>query len=149
MGFGRRFTQEDVDALRAKQKKTVNKKVVGAVKSTVDGVEFASKLELYCYNLLKAVKIEFEFQKEIELQPNFVYNGRAIRAVNIIVDFYMPKYNLICDTKGFATAKSILQHKLLKYTFRSGSDQVTGPDIELPKTKEEVDKLVNRLLKLS
>lgn len=148
MAFGKRFTQEDIDNMRAKQKKTANKRVIGAIKSTVNGIDFASKLELYAFNLFKAVKIDFEFQKVIELQPRFIYNGRVIRPITIIVDFFLPAYNIICDTKGFANDVSPVKYKLLKYTFGRGMDNVTGPEIEIPKTKEEVDKLVNKLLNM-
>lgn len=119
-------------------------KVRGAEKQVVDGKKYASKLELYFYNLLKSVKIPFEFQVEIELQPGFRVHGKKIQSIKIIPDFYLPGYDMIVDTKGFAMEISILKYKMLKYKFFMDGRKTT---IELPRTKEECEALVNRLLK--
>lgn len=150
MGFGQRFSQADIDKLRAKQlaqQPAVNKKVMGAVKSSVGGVDFASKIELYAYNLFKALGLEFEFQKVIVLQEKFRYNGEAIREVKSIVDFYFPVQNVICDTKGFQTDRSALKFKMLKHRLHKSPELLGTPEIVLPRTKDEVEALANRLAK--
>lgn len=142
-GFGTRWTQADIDAAKSKQQPKENQKIKNATKVEVDGEKFASKLELYCYNMLKAVKVRFDFQPEIVLQEKFKYEGKTIREIKIIPDFYLSDYDMIIDTKGFATDKSTLKYKMLKYKlFQEGKSTV----IELPRNREEVDALVNRLI---
>jgi len=145
--FGQRWSQADIDKAQAKTKQPgENKKVMGAVKQEQGGIAFASKLELYAYNLFKATGIQFEFQKTIELQKMFKYNGETIRSIKSIVDFYLPKHNIIVDTKGFSTDVSKIKFKVLKYVLLSNPDLMGCPEIVLPKNKEEVESLVNRIL---
>jgi hypothetical protein len=147
--MGVRFTLEDlqskgfkVDGVKAEK---VNK-IAGAVKSEVNGVKFASKLELYLFNLLKAARIEFKFQVVFILQEGFKFHGTTIRPMKIIVDFYLPKFDLLVDSKGWQLADSKLKYKLLK---RKLFDEGKATKIEMPRTKEECESLINRLLKSS
>ena len=141
-----RFTIEDLQrkgfAVTGDQAAKQNK-VRGALKSEVNGIKFASKLELYFYNLLKAVKIEFEFQVEYELQPAFLFHGKKIQPIKIRPDFYLPDFDMIVDTKGFAMEKATLKYKMLKYKFHIEGKNTS---IELPSTKEECEKLINQLI---
>lgn len=146
MAFGQRFSQADLDRIEAKKPAPVNKKVMGAVKQEQGGIAFASKLELYAYNLLKATGIKFEFQYTIEIQKTFKYRGETIRSIKSIVDFYLPEQNIIIDTKGFATDVSKLKFKKLKFVLFSDPSIMGMPEIILPKNKEEVELLVNRIL---
>lgn len=142
-GFGTRWSQADIDAAQARQQPKGNQKIKNATKVEVDGEKFASKLELYCYNMLKAVGINFLFQPVIVLQEKFRYNDTAIREIKIIPDFELPEHDLIIDTKGFATSESKLKYKMLKHKLHlEGKSTV----IELPKNRKEVDALVNKLI---
>jgi hypothetical protein len=150
--MGVRFTLEDlqrkgfkVEGLKAEKVKKVNK-IAGAVKSEVNGVKFASKLELYLFNLLKSTRIDFEFQVVFVLQEGFKFHGSTIRPMKIIVDFYLPKFDLLVDSKGWQLADSKLKYKLLK---RKLLDEGKATKIEMPRTQEECEALVNRLLKSS
>jgi len=130
---------------------TGNKKILNATKSVNDeGVKFDSSLERHMYDRLKAAKIDFQFQVEYLLQEKFRYNGEAVRAITLTVDFVLsPGFgNLIIDTKGWANDVSPLKHKMLKWHLFKESER-TGwllPTIELPATKKQCDELVNRLL---
>lgn len=88
----------------------------GNNKLVVDGVKFDSKLELYCYNLLKNLEFEFEFQKQIILINKFRYNNENIRAITMIVDFVIHHEGacIYIDSKGFATEVSKIKYKMLK-----------------------------------
>lgn len=121
----------------------VNQKVKNATKVEVDGVKFDSKLEQTMYDLLTAAGIEFEFQKEIVIQPKFKYGGATIRSIKIVVDFFLTKRNKIIDTKGWPTDISKLKYKLLKYFFFSKDQQ---PEIFMPSAKSECIYLINKLL---
>lgn len=143
MAFGRRWSAADIDRAKNKAPQSENKKIKNATKVTLDGVQFASKLELYCYNMLKASEIRFEFQVPIVLQEKFRFEGEAIREIKMIIDFYLPDNDMYIDTKGFQTPDSKLKFKMLKHKIhKEGSDL----GVELPKNKKEVDALVNRLL---
>lgn len=120
-----------------------NQKVKNATKVEVDGVKFDSLLEKTMYDLLTAAGIEFEFQKEIVIQPKFKYGGATIRSIKIVVDFFLTKRNKIIDTKGWPTDISKLKYKLLKYFFFSKDEQ---PEIFMPGTKVECIYLINKLL---
>ena len=41
-----------------------NKKILNAQKVNYDGIQFKSKLELFCYKKLKEYSIEFQYEKE-------------------------------------------------------------------------------------
>lgn len=121
-----------------------NAKIKNAVKSVNgEGVKFDSNLERYLFNSLTAAKIEFEFQKEYVLQPSFKYLGVTIREIKIVVDFYLPKYHVIADSKGWSTDISKLKYKLLKYYFFNKGAE---PKIYMPGTPKECQFLVNKLL---
>jgi hypothetical protein len=126
-----------------------NKKIKGARKSEQDGIKFDSQLEKYMYNLLKASGIEFEFQKVFVLQPGFRYRGEAIRPIKSIVDFWLPAFNVIIDTKGFSTKDSLIKFKLLKrYLWENGPVDPTDcfPEIIMPKNKKECELTLNKIL---
>lgn len=123
--------------------KQVNKKILGATKVEVDGEKFASKLELYFYNLLKSSKIPFEFQKVITLQEKFKYNGASVREVRLIVDFYLPDHDILADTKGHQLADNKIKWKMLKRKYFLEGKQTK---IYLPSKKSECDELVSKII---
>lgn len=148
MSFGRRFTQEDINRLQQKHEPKIEKKhKYSAQPQEMNGIQFASKIELYLYNLLTVVKIPFEFQHEITAQDRFKYLDSVIRPIKIVVDFYLSNFDsceILIDTKGMQTAENKLKWKLVKkYLLDNGRE----PEIHLPRTKEECDALVNQLLK--
>jgi len=100
-----------------------NKK--GAVKNATKvidcGIKFDSKLEHYFWKLLKSNGIEFTMKTTYTIQPSFRYLGEAIRPIQIIPDFILPKHNIIVDTKGFQTSESKLKWKVFKkYLYDNG-----------------------------
>lgn len=111
-------------------------------KLIVDGVKFDSKLELYCYNLLKNLGFDFEFQKQIILIDKFRYNNENIRAITMIVDFVV-HHNGVCiyiDSKGFATEVSKIKYKMLKNILK---DEKNNRVVWLHSKKEVTDFLNN------
>lgn len=118
-------------------------KIANAQKVEIDGEKFASKLELYLFNLLKAVKIPFLFQVTYVLQEGFKFHGKAISPIKIIVDFYIEEFDLLIDTKGFQLADNKIKYKMLKKKLFEEGKATT---IEMPRTKDECQALVNRLM---
>jgi hypothetical protein len=118
----------------------------GNKKIELDGVKFDSKLELFCYQHLKSLGLEFDFQRTILLQEGFRFRGKAIRPITMIVDFVLHQdgQKIYIDTKGFATETSKLKYKMLKFYVREDS---TADVVWLHSQKEVKDFLFN-LLKL-
>lgn len=146
MAFGKRFTQDDIDRIKngpIKDVKPDKRRVRGAQPTIMDGIKFASKLELYFYNLLNAVGIKFDFQVDVLAQEKFSYRGDTIRPIKIIIDFYLPKYDLYVDTKGWQTDYNKLKWKVVK---KALVDNNREPEIKLPSNKNECDALVNELI---
>lgn len=123
-----------------------NKKVIGATKTTVDGIAFDSKLESAMYSMLKMHRIPFEMKQKVVLQPAFRYNREHIREIAIIPDFviWLGTTILYLDTKGHQTSDNKTKVKLLKkYLHDKGIDS----EIHLPSTNLECERLINHILK--
>lgn len=114
----------------------------GNKKIESNGVKFDSKLELYCFNMLRNLGFEFEFQKKIVIVEKFRYNGEGIRELTIVVDFVL-NYNgktIYIDTKGFPTEVSKLKYKLLKNKIKDEENTIV---IWLHSEKEVNQFLIN------
>ena len=79
---------------------TENKKIKGATPTIVDGVQYRSKLEARCAQILKENNIPFEYEPfKIEYIPKFEYDGIKYRAAYYTPDFVVDdKY--ILEVKG-------------------------------------------------
>lgn len=115
----------------------------GNKKKVIDGVKFDSQLEAYCYNMLKILNVDFEFQKTIILIEKFRFEGKAIRETTAIVDFVIKNNNetIYLDTKGFATEVSKIKYKMLKFKLK---DQENNRVVWLH-SKKEVTDFINNL----
>ena len=112
----------------------------GGVKTRVDGILFASKLEAKYYNHLKRLQAD-GVVKSIGLQVPFVLlepftdkNGEHVRGIKYIADFdvvYSDGRREIVDTKGAMTDVFKIKAKLFKFKY---------PDLEF-----KVIKYVPRL----
>lgn len=104
-----------------KQSKYKNKKVV------IDGIKFDSKKEANRYLELKLMEDtdyikDLELQKKFELIPKYEINGRKVRAMNYICDFYYydilkDKY-IVEDVKGMKTQVYKLKKKMFEYKYK-------------------------------
>lgn len=136
--IGERIRKE-IDA-----EKSVNKKIKGAVKVEIDGIMFDSRTEGYMYTLLKGANIHFERQVEYQLQAPFRYRDKAVRAITLTVDYFLPLQGILIDVKGFHTQQGDLRYKMLKSVLKHLMD--SEPEIEMPKNKKDCDLLLNKLL---
>ena len=117
-------------------------KIKNASKCSYDGVNFSSKLEMFCYKQLKEAGIDFIYQPEtIELIPSFELNfkcyediGRIVRDENKKVKYSTKRFDLtnkvrsisytpdfsccnglyIIETKGFSNDAFPMRWKLYK-----------------------------------
>lgn len=90
-------------------------------KRTHDGIVFDSAMEMKYYRdvILPGVEdgsiAKFERQKEYELQPKFVHDGKPVRAITYVADFYIEYSDgrsVVIDIKGFADSVARLKRKL-------------------------------------
>ena len=114
-----------------------NPRVKNANKYYYDGHKFDSNLEIYMYQLLMKKKIKFVMKHIITLQPGFRNkDGKAIIAIKWKADFYLPDYNMVVDTKGWATEIFKMKLKLFKHMQHKGGYSHIKK-LEFPKNKNE------------
>jgi protein associated with RNAse G/E len=106
--------------------------------------KFDSKLEMYCFNMMKQMGIDFKFQDKIVLVEAFRYNGQAIREIALIVDFVLERNGVTyyIDTKGFATDTSTMKYKMLKHRLK---DSIYTEVVWL-KNQKEVQSFIRNLI---
>lgn len=95
-------------------------------KRTCDGIVFDSVLEMKFYRdiLCPLVKsgdvVQFELQKPYELQPKFSHNGKTVKAITYVADFfivYSDGASVVIDTKGCPDSVAFLKRKLFWYHY--------------------------------
>ena len=93
---------------------------------TYDGIVFDSKAEMEYYRdvvlpLAAAGEIvQYELQKSFVLQPGFRHDGKAVRAIIYVCDFYLiykDEHTEVIDVKGMATPEAKLKRKMFMYKY--------------------------------
>ena len=146
--------------MRFKRRK--GKQITKAKKHVVDGITFASGLELYCYKALKKAKIPHEYEgKTFELVQKFKFEGLLmdkgktkgkttfkqkpgnIRNISYTPDFINLEEGFIIETKGIRTPEFKMRFKLfLKHLY----DTNQKLDVYVPSNQKEVDATINLIL---
>jgi hypothetical protein len=121
---------------------TSNKKVKNATPLNYDSINFKSKLESYCYKLLKEnnIPVEYEVEKFLILD-SFVYNDEKIRGMTFTPDFVGD--NFVVECKGFMNDAFPLRWKLFKYYLCRNNLRY---DLYLPRNKKDVEKVVQEIV---
>ena len=97
-----------------------------AEKRTYNGIVFDSILEMKYYRDVLLPKVEsgevinYVLQKPYELQPKFVHNGKTIRPIQYVADFYIAYKDgseEVIDTKGYGDQVAILKRKIFWYHY--------------------------------
>ena len=122
-----------------KRKPTPSRKT-GAVRSKkakVDGIDFASSLEAYCYSKLKENGLEFQYEGESFVvldgfrflgtykkatagKKEMVDNGgKVVRSITYTPDFVLPN-GVIIETKGRFVAADRRKHLEIKKIQKNG-----------------------------
>lgn len=95
-------------------------------KRTFDGIVFASVMEMKYYRdvvlpLSRSGEItHYELQKEYVLQPKYIHEGRAIRPITYVADFYIEYSDgriEVIDTKGCADSVAKIKKKMFMYQY--------------------------------
>lgn len=101
-----------------------------AEKRSFNDIVFDSCLEMHYYRdmILPQMRSGYitncELQKEYELQPKFIRNGKTIQPIKYVADFYLQYNNgneIVIDTKGFPDSVAKIKRKVFWYLY---------PDIE-------------------
>lgn len=93
---------------------------------TYDGIVFDSKAEMEYYRDVVLPKYHtgeiesFELQKPFVLQPGFRRDGKSVRAITYVCDFYLiykEGHTEVIDVKGMATPEAKLKRKMFWYKY--------------------------------
>tara|TARA_R110002012_G_scaffold1455_11_gene6185 strand:+ start:819 stop:1265 length:447 start_codon:yes stop_codon:yes gene_type:complete len=147
-------------AWKRRAKKPGKKKVKNAKKSTYNGHNFQSNLELYCYKKLEELKIPVEYEQttftifEALVYPQACYEGTTkklynkgskIRPITYTPDFIDPKGKWIIETKGYANESFPLRWKLFKKHLKDSGHQYV---LFMPRNKKQVDEVIELITQL-
>ena len=95
-------------------------------KRTFDGIVFDSEVEMKFYRdyLLPKYKNgeirRYELQKTYSLQPSFEYDGKKIKPITYVADFYIEWENgsvEAVDVKGFPDSVARMKRKMMWYLY--------------------------------
>ena len=147
--------------MRFKRKK--GKKITKAKEHSLDGIKFASGLELYCYKALKKAKIPNQYEgKTFELVPKFKFKGTLmdkgvtkgkkvfkemtgnVRSISYTPDFINLEEGFIIETKGLRTPEFRMRFKLFLKHLHETSQSI---DVYIPSNRRQVDITVETILK--
>ena len=135
-------------------------KVKNAKKSTYDGKEFKSNLELHCYKKLKEAKISVKYEEitftifDAIVYPQACYEGTSkklynkgskIRPITYTPDFVDPNGKFIIETKGYANESFPLRWKLFKKHLKDNNHHYV---LFMPRNKKQVDEVVELIKQL-
>lgn len=104
-------------------------------KRTYDGIVFASILEMRYYrDVLCPLResgdiISCELQKPYELQPSFIHDGKTVRAITYVADFfvrYKDGREEIIDTKGMPDSAAKLKRKMFWFRYPDAAYRWVG-----------------------
>ena len=141
-------------------KKIGKTKVKNAKKSSYDGKNFQSNLELYCYKQLEEAEILVDYEEHtFTIFPATVYpqacyegttkklynKGSKIRPITYTPDFVDPNGKFIIETKGYANESFPLRWKLFKKHLKDNDHRYV---LFMPRNKKQVDEVVEIIKQL-
>ena len=142
-----------------------DRRLIKSKKITIDGIEFASRLEGTMYKLLRDNNINFKYESEsYTLSDSFLFNNnyharlasgkgeycnRGFKKVNAITykpDFVIRHndYYAIVETKGLPTESYNMRMKMFKALLNRQNIEC---DIFVPQTNAECLETINLILK--
>lgn len=146
---------------RQRKPKTKKGRVRNVTPMLVDGIQFKSKLEVYCYEQLKAKEIPFKYEEDrFTLIDPFIFTndsyelGRTkgqkvfknaspnIRAITYLPDF-VGEYNnqsFVIETKGLIDSSFSIRWKLYKRYLQANG---LNYDLYMPRNRKQIDETIN------
>jgi len=131
--------------MRKQRKKKIpkNTKVKNATPTKYDGIQFKSKLEVYCYTKLKENNIKAVYEEiTFEILPSFTYNGEKVRNMKFTPDFVGETFIIEC--KGNMNDSFPLRWKIFKYYLLNNNLKY---NLYLPRNKKQIDQVIDKIIK--
>jgi len=136
--------------------------LINAKKKKVDGIQFRSLLEAFCYQKLKDAGIKSDYEKhKYVLLEGFHYesssyedNGKTgyvdksshkVRDITYTPDFVDPNGRWVIECKGFANDRFPLKWKMFKKLLMEGDNP---PVLFVPRNQKQVLETVDLILEL-
>ena len=156
---------KDKHYLRYNATRSINRKIRNAQKVVFDGVQFASKLELFTYKELKATKVRFTYEGErFILLDKFKYYPLCLEKTPMGKDLKLKKQHIhpitflpdfldineenktgwVMEVKGYPNDAFPLRWKLFKYYLFTNGYNV---ELFLPKNQRQVLQAINIIKK--
>lgn len=122
--------------------RSANKKVRNATPLEFNGIQFKSKLEVFCYESLQKNKIPAEYEEhKFQILEPFTYNDKKIRGMYFTPDFVGDDFIIEC--KGFMNDAFPLRWKIFKYYLYKNNLRYT---LYLPRNKKDVAAVVEEIV---
>ena len=144
---------------RRSKPKAKKGKVRNVTPLLLDGIQFKSKLEAYCYERLKASGIPFRYEQDSFILvdafsfPNdswelgkikgvkaFKKANPTIRAITYKPDFTNLEQNWVIECKGMMTDAFPIRWKLFKKYIH---DNGLSYDLYMPRNRKQIDETIN------
>ncbi len=144
-----------------KKRRKSGNRLIKSKKTSIDGVEFKSRLEGNMYKLLKESGLSFEYEKEkFTIVTGFKFvndsyernangkgevvqkgGGKSVKKIEYTPDFVITinETKYIIETKGFRTSEFNMRYKLFK---RYIKDNDLDYHLYMPHTKTECVKVL-------
>lgn len=140
----------------------MNKKVLGATTTSIDGYKFKSKLEARAYSILKDSGLPFTYTPvSITVQPSFrptvpffkknkvtkrlKMDSTMVRGITYTPDFvvYKSHYTIYIETKGFKTDSYNIKVKLFRQWLENQSGVYFAEITSLKELRELIEFINN------
>jgi len=130
-----------------KRTKKKGQKNVQSVKSSLDGITFASNLEKFCYSKLKEEGLHNNLKyegKTFIIADAFEYQNKKYQAIKITPDFVDEENKVIVECKGYLGQNQLfpMRWKLMKKYFHDNNEDW---DIHLVFNQNEILTSINKL----
>tara|TARA_R110000751_G_scaffold112495_4_gene211361 strand:- start:2468 stop:2962 length:495 start_codon:yes stop_codon:yes gene_type:complete len=136
---------------------------INSTRKKVDGIQFRSLLEVFCYRALKEANITSDYEKHKYVlmegfhYPNSSYedNGKSgyrdkqkykVRDITYTPDFVDPNGKWVIECKGFANERFPLKWKMFKDLLRQQDDP---PVLFVPRNHAQCTQTVEAILELT
>ena len=130
-----------------KKRKKAGKKNVQAIKSTLDGIKFASNLEKFCYSELKTEGLTDNLKyegKTFVIVDSFEFQGKKYQNVKITPDFVDEEKKVLIECKGWKGQNALfpMRWKLMKKYF---ADNNLDYDVHLVFNQGEIKNAIKEV----
>tara|TARA_B110000977_G_scaffold32044_1_gene42490 strand:- start:1279 stop:1758 length:480 start_codon:yes stop_codon:yes gene_type:complete len=136
---------------------------VRAKKTNIDGIEFASSLEAYCYKKLKAAGIDFGYEsRTFEVLPSTRYNAtylksvpkhkkmrdytsKIVRGITYTPDFVSDSHKFIIETKGFVPSNHSFPLRWKLFIHHLQAQGMGDYKLFIPRNQEQVNDVIQEI----